>query len=217
MGPFKMKHPRPWPAGALTPERAVLLLAGIGMLALAGIPRAQFDPEPLGAITGVVTDAHGAVQAEVPVLLFQSRSASPSELTHTDHAGRFAFQLGFDRSRLIAIPRRGSGFSPTWRANITRTEGGDHDLRIELDGATALKVIVEDTAGFPMMGAEVVIFSSEQSGFLATDFARTDATGAATVLVTRDASLRVQQIGFRPWLDAVPTVGPFKIRLHSEH
>ncbi len=137
----------------LTPGKAALLMLGIGTAALMGIPGMVAYEPPTGALTGIVLDPAGDVVVDVPVALFDGDGLDMLEVTHTDEAGRFAFQHAPPVYHVLARPDAATDLVPTWLLSLQKPDQGE--IELVLEPGRPVTVSVTDEAGRPIEGAEV--------------------------------------------------------------
>ena len=143
----------------LTPTKATLVMAGVGTIALMGVPGfGHYDP-PRGPIEGVVIDDRGYAVPEAQVALFDDHALSLLEIVTSDARGRFAFHQAPERYAVYA-DQPGSDLVGAW---ITDRERGPLDeLELTLDRGIPVEVQVRDEKGRPLPGAEVRVYDAGQ-------------------------------------------------------
>lgn len=172
---------------------AALLMVGIGTAALIGLPGMSGEDAPEGVLEGTVADAEGDPVDGAPVALFDGRSNTLLEITHTDRQGRFGFHQDPGDHHIFAQAPEGSGLVGAWSQD---REAGQRSLSLTLPEAVPFEAHVVDAAGQPISGAELRVYAhgitDSALGVLAR--ARTDASGRARLSAPPQAHVAA----FRP-------------------
>jgi len=173
---------------ALTPGTAVLLMLGIGTVAVVGLPGVATPLEPAGSLGGVVVDEHGAPVEGCRVALFQADELELVEWTSTDSRGRFAFQESPAAFHAFAAPDEESGLAGAWC--LARASALAGRIELTLPSASPLTVTATDEQGHPVEDAEVRVYDHRDAPVVLARVP-TDAQGHAHVLAPRDAWIAV--------------------------
>ncbi|MEM7308194.1 MAG: carboxypeptidase-like regulatory domain-containing protein [Planctomycetota bacterium] len=204
---------KPRGKSGLSAEGGLLLVLAAGTLALVGLPDLRRDSPPAGAVIGRVLDESGKPCPEVSVLLYAGEGTSPAELTHTDAAGRFAFQQSYAHFHVLALPEARTRYCPAWAVDLTPA---DAFVPLALPAAMEVDVSVETETGSPIHNAELVVLTPDLAAPLALQLARTDKAGRAVLAVPPLGSVGARVRGFRPGVGTPEGPGRLRIPLQPD-
>lgn len=138
-----------------------VLVTGIFLVALpkpapqpgAGIGLGGPPPAPEGALTGAVRDTFGTGLAGVEVAVFDAETLELVEHTQSDELGRFAFGVVPETMHVYAMPSDYQSLTGQWLFDLEAV--ATNQLEITLEPGYPVSVAVVDSAGQPVVGAEV--------------------------------------------------------------
>jgi hypothetical protein len=174
-------------SAAPSPTRSALVLLGVLIVALVGVPGLWRTRAPEGVIRGVVVDGRGFGIADAAVFLFSEEDLQLIEETRTDAEGDFDFQLTAERPRVLVRPPQASELLSSWGPSAEEAGG---TLAFVLRPARPVDVTVRDEAGRPVVGAEVRVYEHRLEAAVVS-LAETDVRGRATVTAPAQADLAV--------------------------
>ena len=163
----------------LTPANATLLMLGVGIVALMGLPGFGRYHPPEGPIAGIVRTPDGAAVPSAEVALFADDGPGLVQRTHTDARGYFAFHQAPRRFHLFARAGAVPGTVGTWV--LSREPAPAKEVELVLGRGAPVTVQVSDSQGDPLAGVEVRAYDAAGEPTVVARL-ETDATGAVSFL-----------------------------------